>query len=161
MKHEQIQNIRELYPLAKENFEATKQLAKEFIAATAWWHSHSSGRPVRAPKHADRIYESSHGFTVDFGANSFLAGEALTRCSKEICNYLKLIENGQKPDTSELKTRIQKHIQGAVSNYDGIEYEVYYPVTGSDMMFGVQSIDIDDGLNFILDKSGLNTITLP
>jgi hypothetical protein len=50
--------------------ERGKETAKRFIRASAWWLTHSSYRPVRAPRHADRVQMSTHGWAVEFGGNS-------------------------------------------------------------------------------------------
>ena len=137
----------------KENIPV--ELAMEFIRKTAWWHTHSSGNPVRAPGHADRIYESVHGWSIDFGANTFLVGKAIERCSSEIMNAMDNAIQGNIPNINELKEKLKLHIRGAVANNDGYEYDGYYPAEGQDMMFGAQSIDVNDGADFILERSGI------
>ena len=156
MDNVEIENIRELHPLVSENPKVSLSLAQDFIKATAWWHTHSSGSPVRAPRHARRVYHSVHGWSIDFGANSFLIEKAIRRCCNEVNDFLTAMKKGKKTDINDLKNKIKLHIRGAVSNYDNNEYEVYYPIDGEDMMFGAQSIDINDGLQFILRKTGIN-----
>lgn len=134
------------------------ELAKEFIQKTAWWHTHSSGNPVRAPKHSERIYKSSHGWSIDFGANTFLVGKAIERCSNEINKAIDHAVSGNIPNINELKESLKLHIRGAVANNDGYEYEGYYPLEGNDMMFGAQSIDAQDGSDFMLSKSGITEL---
>jgi len=46
----------------------------------------------------------------------------------------------------------------AVANNDGYEYEGYYPLEGQDMMFGAQSIDVKDGVKYVLQKSGITEL---
>lgn len=60
-----------------------KAIAESFIRKSAWWLKHYR-RPVRAPKHAKRLYLSDHGWAVDFGGNSFLVGKAIEPCSADI-----------------------------------------------------------------------------
>lgn len=150
--------IRESHPLVSKNPIVSISLAQEFIRATAWWHTHSSGSPVRAPGHARKIYRSVHGWSIDFGANSFLIEKAIKRSLIEVDKFIASMEQGENPEIDDLKKRIMLHIRGAVSNYDNNEYEVYYPVDGSDMMFGAQSIDVNDGLQFMLRKTGIGPI---
>lgn len=133
-------------------------LAENFIRSAAWWHTHSSGRPVRAPKHADRIHKSYHGWIIEFGANTFLVGKAISRCSAEINKFIEMAVSGDIPEINELKSNLKLHIRGAVANHDGNEYDGYYPVEGRDMMFGSQSIDVEDGVNFLIDKSGIDVL---
>ncbi len=68
------EQIRVLRPWLIRTETVPLELAKEFVQKTAWWHTHSSGNPVRAPKHSERIYKSIHGWSIDFGANTFLVG---------------------------------------------------------------------------------------
>ncbi len=134
------------------------ELAQEFVRNTAWWHTHSSGQPVMAPNHAKRIYSSSHGWSLDFGANTFLVGKAIARCSQEISSAMDTAVKGHLPNLQELTEKIELHIRGAVSNSEGYEYDGYYPVVGDDMMFGAQSIDVKLGAKFILEKSGIKEL---
>lgn len=142
-------------PWLVRNENVPLELAREFIRNTAWWHTHSSGHPVQAPRHADRIYESNHGWSIDFGANTFLVGKAIERCSAEIVKALESAIEGNIPDINELKEKLKLHIQGAVANNDGYEYDGYYPIQGQDMMFGAQSIDVKNGAEFMIESSGI------
>ena len=134
------------------------ELAQEFVRATAWWHTHSSGSPVKAPNHSNRIYKNHHGWVVDFGANSFLVGKAVSRCAKEINNYIDKAVQGEVVQLDGLKQKLMLHIRGAVANHNQDEYDGYYALVGSDMMFGAQSIDVKDGVNFIISRSGINDL---
>lgn len=129
--------------------------AKELVAKSAWWHTHSSGSPVRAPNHANRVYKSHHGWVIDFGANTFLIGKAIERCKVEVNKHMDLVAQGENPDINELKKSLKKHICGAVANNEGYEYDGYYPLNGNDMMFGAQSIDVKDAAEYLIDKSGV------
>ncbi len=70
------------------------------------------------------------------------------------------MEKGENPDTNDLKIEIKLHIRGAVSNYKNNEYDDYYPINGSDMMFGAQSIDVGDGLHLYSEKKVSTVSTL-
>lgn len=50
------------------------------------------------------------------------------------------------------------NIRGAVANSEGYEYEGFYPLQGQDMMFGVTSIDVKDGTDFLINKSGVSDL---
>ena len=95
---------------------------------------------------------------MDFGANTFLIGKAIERCNNEINKYIDAAAQGDIPDLDELKSKLKMHIRGAVANNDGYEYEGYYPLEGQDMMFGAQSIDINDGVEYVLQKSGVSEL---
>jgi hypothetical protein len=133
-----------------------RELADGLIRSSAWWLTHSSGRPVRAPGHAENLFESSLGWAVEFGANTFLVGLAFKRCRNEINSYLDQAATGKIPLLSDLKAALALHIRGAVANYDGYEYEGYYPITDGRLIFGAQAIDVSEATNFILERAKLD-----
>jgi len=128
-------------------------LAESFIRATANWDHPTAHRYVSAPKHADNIYKNiQHGWAVDFGSNSFLVGKAIERCKSSINEY---IENQQDRNLTELKEILSKHISGAVATGNNYEYSGYYPIEDGYMKFGVQGIDVEDGVSFLIRRLGL------
>lgn len=130
------------------------ELAKDFIRATAWWLLHPSG-PVRAPGHAENIYRSpTHGWSLDFGSNTFLVGKALERCRGRIHGFLERIKNGDLPNRSEVERSLRVAIADSVANIKGDEY-YQYPTRDNDLVFGVQSIDLTDAVRFVIDRSGI------
>ncbi len=133
-----------------------ESLARDFVRATAWWLSHPSG-PVRAPKHSHNIYNNlQHGWAVDFGANKFLVGKAIERCKNEINSYIEGITNSEHMSINTLKEKLRGHISGAVAHMNNDEYSGFYPISGSDLKFGSQSIDVDDGVKFLISRLGLD-----
>jgi hypothetical protein len=137
------------------------EIARGFIEHSALWLTHPSGYPVRARRHASRIYNSRHGWAVDFGANSFLVGKAIERCAKEINEFFKESESGKLLnifDLKDLKEKLHKHISGAVSNNDGYEYNGYYPIADGQLVFGAQAINVRDGANYLVNKLELNKL---
>lgn len=136
------------------------EVAREFIRASAWWLTHSSGSPVRAPRHAERIYKSHHGWAINFGGNTFLVGKAIERCRNKINDYLDNAIKGQLPLKSEVIASLKRQISGAVANADGYEYSGYYPIEGGDLRFGAQAIDVTDGASYMIQKSGLEDLLL-
>lgn len=134
------------------------ELAERFVKASAWWHGHKSGSPVRAPKHYERIKKSNHGWYVTFGGNQFLVGKAIRRCGFDIDSQIQRIFKGESVSYDELKTELKRTISGCVANDKGYEYNNYYPVTDGDMMFGNQSIDVNDGASFLIESSGIRSI---
>ena len=132
-----------------------RELAEDFIRATAWWLTHSSGSPVRAPRHADRLYLSPrHGWMVEFGANSFLVGRALERCRERTRGFFERIKNGDLPRRSEVECALQAAVAGSVANHMGEEYS-RYPDNGRDLVFGAQSIDMADAVQFVIEITGI------
>jgi hypothetical protein len=140
----------------RQERERDKEMAKRFIRASAWWLTHSSYRPVRAPGHADRLYMSHHGWAVDFGGNSFLVGKAIERCRTILEQCRDEAARGQVLSRSDIEARLKKAISGAVANSIGEEYQGYYPITNDDLLkFGAQGIGADDGAIFMIEESDL------
>ncbi len=124
-----------------------RELAIRFIEESAWWH-HPYGLR-RAPGHSDRM-DGIHGdWKVKFGANTFLVGRAISRCASTIDRYLAAIKQGHDQNRDELVEKLKFNVRGAVANWNGYEYR-YYDVQGNDMMFGTQSIDVNDFVNLAL-----------
>ena len=155
-----IGRIRRNAPWLKRNETIPLELAQRFIRATAWWLTHSSGTPVRAPGHADRISKSHHGWAVDFGANTFLVGKAIERCRDVINDYLKDAAKGRMRFKSEVIASLKKQVSGAVANVDGYEYAGYYPIEDEQLVFGAQSINVLDAAWFMLRESGIDQLLL-
>lgn len=51
--------------------EVQRSTAASIVEASAWWLTHSSGHPVRAPRHADRIEKLKCGWSIEFGPITF------------------------------------------------------------------------------------------
>ena len=97
-----------------------KEFAKGFLRASCWWLKHSSGNPVRAPGHADRIsLDPRHGWSIEFGANTFLVGKAIERSARSLREFLDAVSNGGKTSLGTLRQNLRSAIAGAVANYDG------------------------------------------
>jgi RNA polymerase alpha subunit len=136
--------------------EREKEMAKRFIRASAWWLTHPSYRRVRAPRHANRVYMSHHGWAVDFGANAFLVGKAIELCRAILEKCRDEAAEGQILSRADVEARLKRAISGAVANSNGEEYRGYYPITSDDLLkFGAQGIGVDDGANFMIDESNL------
>ena len=135
--------------LGTEDREVPLDVAKKFIRESAWWIDHHSG-PVSAPGHSRRIYGSESNWKIDFGANTFMVGRAISRCRKTLSQFLEQASSGNIMPISKLKEKLTLNVRGAVTNYDGEEYPGFYPVVGADMKFGVQSIDTKDFVNLVL-----------
>ena len=155
-----VRTIRRNAPWLKREETIPLEVAEHFIRATAWWLTHSSGSPVRAPGHADRIYKSHHGWAVDFGANTFLVGKAIERCRNTINDYLEEASKGRIPLKSEVIALLKRQVSGAVANVAGYEYAGYYPIENQDLTFGAQSIDVSDAANFMIRATGIDDLLL-
>ncbi|SDX45051.1 hypothetical protein [Thiocapsa roseopersicina] len=157
-KADNARSIRASRPWLVHSEAVTQELAQNFIRKSAWWHTHSSGQPVRAPGHASRVYKSHHGWAVDFGANTFLVAKAIARCGKELNVIIDRAVRGEAIDLPAIRQKLMLHIRGAVANNNGNEYAGYYPVSGTDMLLGAQSIDVENGADFVIEQSGIKSI---
>ncbi|MCC5795435.1 MAG: hypothetical protein JJT85_11995 [Chromatiales bacterium] len=97
---------------------------------------------------------------MDFGANTFLVGKAIERCTIAINEFLDVTASGQVPTRTEVAAAIKKHVSGAVANVEGHEYSGYYPVDNQDLVFGAQSIDVADAASFMIKESGIAELLL-
>jgi hypothetical protein len=134
--------------------ERDKETAVRFVRASAWWLTHVH-KPVRAPKHADRLYMSQHGWAVDFGANSFLVGKAIERCMDFLNQCREAAATGQIVLRVEIESKLKMTISGCVANSSGVEYGGYYPIRNETLEFGAQGIGVDDGADFMIGESNL------
>lgn len=132
--------------------------SEQFIMSTAWWLKHPSG-PVRAPKHANRIYKPYGGdWAIDFGQNTFLVSKAIQRCRHEILKLFDLAADGQPPHESKVRNQLKIAVSSAVAKKNCNEYAAYYPIVGCDLIFGTQSIDVNDAADFIIKESGIDEL---
>lgn len=145
-----VRKIRRENPWLHRTESVPKEWAMRLVAASAWWLTHASGNPVRAPRHANNIYLSPrHGWSVDFGANAFLAGKAIFRCRAVIDAALDECMGGRLSSDADLAFELRTQITGSVSNVSSEEYNSY-PTTNGRMVFGAQAIDVDDAVDFFL-----------
>lgn len=145
--------IKQAHPWIERSGSISEDLAKGFLRNSCWWLTHSSGNPVRAPGHADRMYmDRRHGWAIDFGANTFLVGKAIERSAKKLKDFLDAAASGKQCPIVELKRDLRYAIAGAVANYDGNEYAGYYPITDNAMTFGSQEIDLDDAVSYLVKR---------
>jgi hypothetical protein len=94
------------------------------------------------------------GWAVDFGANYFLAGKAVERCRSVILEALEAFEQGKPWSRAKLISKLKTAVAWSVANYNLDEYD-HYPLTGNDMMFGAQSIDVEHAAEFMIRESGV------
>lgn len=132
-------------------------IAEEFVRASAWWLTHASG-PVRAPNHADRIYKSTHGWAVDFGANTFLVGKAIERCVIMLNDHIVKSAEGRPPLLPYVKRDLISAISGAVAKKGGSEYIGSYPIVDDELVFGAQAINVGDAADFVIRESGITEL---
>ena len=136
-----------------------QSISKGLIRTSAWWLTHSSGKPVRAPKHAARLAEMKWGWSIEFGANHFLVGRAFQRSAGILIAGFEMIKNDQIVDRARFSGPISAVIPGCVGNYKHDEYEHYAPERGL-LVFGAQAIKISEATDFIINASGISVYFL-
>ena len=138
-----------------EQGQVQRSTAKDLIEASAWWLTHSSGNPVRAPRHADRIADLRWGWSIEFGANHFLISKFVRDSAPFLIEGFELAKANQFPNKNYFKKNIKKIASQCVSNYNYDLYDTYQPVRGQ-LVFGAQAIDVNDVAECILTASGLS-----
>ena len=132
-----------------------RDLAAELVRKSAWWLTHSSGTPVRAPGHADRLYELRCGWSVDFGANSFAAARALAISRDYAGTMYDAAIQGKLPSETTIRKRLRAIPSECVLNVKGDFYDSY-PTNGSnELVFGAQAIDVKDCEHALMQLTGL------
>lgn len=139
-------------PQAQDINGATRELARELIHASAWW-DHPSGRYVRAPRQADNVCNLQSGWLVAFGANSFLVGRAIKRCTLVLDEIKSRIQRQEDFSGEEVIKMLERPISISVCNSSGSEYE-YPPFIGK-LRFGSQAIDVRDAAIYLMKTVGV------
>jgi hypothetical protein len=135
-------------------------LAYGLVASSAWWLRHPSGTPVRAPNHAQRLVASSNlGWIVEFGANGFAAGYALSQARIIARDVMQRYQKGEAADEAQVRALLGDAVKASVFNH---AHELYSPGTyhieGNDLVFGVQSIDVKDCVDHLIELTGLKEL---
>ena len=132
----------------------------DIVARSAWWIKHpSSDQPVRAKRHADRLEFDGKLWRVEFGGNSFLPGLLIQRSRSIFVSHLNSVLEGNDLDESLLEEQIKTIATGCVSNHEGKLYNGSYPLQGEDMVFGTQSIDVQDVAQTLVGWSGIEAFS--
>lgn len=138
--------------------EVPHDLARRLVEASAWWLTHGSGNPVRAPGHADRLRMAGCGWCVTFGANTFAAGRVLARARDYAVEIYNLAEAGRLPPESEMKERLRAIPPRCVIASWG-EFHDHDPVNGAgELVFGAQAIDVNDCVGVLMAVTGLDDL---
>lgn len=136
------------------------ELAKGLVRISALWDHPTALTLVNAPGHADRIYKGSLGWTVDFGANSFLVGVAIEYGVGEINEALDAILAGKVVKRSDLVQKLVHVMSFAVANNLGEQYNGAYPVYNGKMQFGNQYIDLEVAADYLVTQAQLDDVIL-
>lgn len=132
------------------------EFAERLVAGSAYWLSHPSGSPVRAPKHAERISDEIEGWLIEFGANKFLISNFVEASSERMLEYLVDFEiNRSRISKANLNDDLKGIAAESVSNY---KYERYdcYPHKGDFLAFGAQGIGLNSLCQIMIEGSGVD-----
>lgn len=129
--------------------------ARVFVKKSAWWLTHSSGRPIRAPGDARRIEGPSHDLRIRLSDHPFLVTRAIKRCARVVRLAVAEIEGGGSIDREDLEQQLWSAVRSAVATPYGDEHSLLYPLRGTDMVFGAHSIDVEDFANTAMVRTGL------
>jgi hypothetical protein len=145
-----VKKIRRSTSWLKYNEDISLEFVQQFIRACAWWDKHPCGFPCRAPRHADNIYLSQYnGWSLDYGANTFLVGKAVKRCAKNVNSFLDEAAKGKLLNKEKIKETLGKAIAGSVANIYGDEYDSY-PINDGQLEFGTHAIRLEDAADFLI-----------
>ena len=134
------------------------EVAVEAIRNSAYWYGHPHG-PARAPRHADRIVDGRHGWEIEFGANTFLVGLAISRCMARIEEAANVAaEIGSPVNERDLRGCLELDVRGAVANFDGNEYLGLYDAGDGFMHFGTQAIHVASFVATVCDRAQIYLI---
>jgi hypothetical protein len=133
------------------------ELCRELVAGSAWWLTHSSGSPVRARRHADRLEERYCGFCVEFGANSFAAGRVLAKARDYAATVYGLAAEGNLPSERTIRQRLRAIPSACVLNVN-LDFYDHYPTDGGELVFGAQAIDVNDCERILMRVTGLEDL---
>jgi hypothetical protein len=140
-----------------ENDSVPLGIAQKMIRDTAWWLKHPTG-PVRAEKHYERVKKGPHGLQIDFGANNFLVGRAISRCRDRISVVLEQVSSsGERIDEQALRAELILIVCSAVSNYADEEYG-FYNLENDFMVFGTQGINVCDFVDQVFRYTDLHLV---
>lgn len=135
----------------KGNPQVSLKVARYFISKSAWWLTHRH-RPTRAPKFANHVRQSKHGWAVDFGLNCFLVEKAIKRCNALVEKYISDYIDGQPFSEVKLREDLRKATARSVANSRDEEFNGLYPIKKNDLVFGAQSIDVKDFSDVFLER---------
>src|SRR5271157_4431443 len=120
---------------------ASREVARELIAASAYWLTHPSG-PVAAPGHGDRVYGSGGRWWIDFGANMLNISKAIDAFPAIVNRWLDRKLAGEAPPRWELLSRMEDAVAAAVRSSSGGYYRGYPYMEDGYMHFGANGIDV-------------------
>lgn len=134
------------------------ELCRELVAGSAWWLTHSSGSPVRARRHADRLEKRHCGWCVEFGANSFAAARALAKARDYAKTVYGLAAQGKMPDERTIRQRLRAIPSACVLNVN-LDFYDHYPTNDiGELVFGAQAIDVNDCERILMRVTGLDDL---
>lgn len=98
---------------------------------------------------------AQHGWELDFGANRFLVGLAVSKCIDEMGYFLKAVEIDDCPNYPMLQYELNQAVRQSVGNHTGARYSGAYPEDGGFMVFGTQGIHVATFISIALQTARL------
>ncbi len=132
-------------------------LAEKLVAESAWWLTHHP-EPCRAPGHAEHLYKDQDGWMVDFGANSFAPGRAISMAKNYAHDLLSQAMEGTLPSPDDIRGAFRRIVRRCVRNVNGSFYDLYPVDSRGDMVFGATSIDTNDCEEILLEMTGIGEL---
>lgn len=117
------------------------RVCQELIINSAYWYTHQSGKPVRAPKHHNRVtYSPFTGGRISFGANTFLIQKAAEKLIELL--EIRTDDNGRLlVDDAVFAKEATEIVASSVKSKNG-RYAQYPIQDDGHMRFGAQSIHV-------------------
>lgn len=143
-----VKIIEELESLFFINNKMPMRIAQNLIEQSAYWHKHTCGHPVHAPKHFERLENGSFGWEISFGANTFYVEKAVKQLVKKLSERQ---TNKKYIDRKKFRDIIRKSLSDNVSNFSGVFYDEYFIDDKGYMIFGAQAINVNEFIKVIED----------
>jgi len=143
------------------NNEVSEDIAKDFVADSAWWLTHRSGRPVSVPKMAEYVFWSqSLGYCWSNSgrySNKYMVERAILMCKRRIKELFAEADVAEAPLTREqISNDLCGRLFRFVANCNDEIYRGEYGRRGNDIVFGAHSIDTKDFTNCFFYYCGID-----
>jgi hypothetical protein len=154
-----VQSIRGKRAWINASQDVPYEVARGLVASSAWWLRHSSGRPVRAAGHANRLRRSPIGWGVAFGANGFAAGHAAAQAREIARDVMDRLGSGESVSEPYVRQRLRYAVLASVFNHCGELYPAgSYAMEGDDLVFGTTSIHVGHCEEHLFEQTGLKEL---
>jgi hypothetical protein len=143
-----LQEVIQMGNLARERLSALaskqsipREMASDFIKASAFWDHPKAGYMVRSPGDARHVKMSDQGWILDRG-NKLLIEKAIQRCARLSLDAVTKLLSGEVVHLETLRAQLGDAIRSSVARYDGKEYNGFYSESLYSIPLGSHSIDV-------------------